>query len=195
MPDRGEDAALVESVREGDVRAFEALYDKYKTMVFRTAYAIARDRFAAEEITQDCFVRAYCHIDKVDVSTSLGPWLHRIAVNLSYNWCKSARRRWLLSLEKAVSPEASQSGANLPAIAAQQGETRRILLDALESLGFEQRATMILFYLGGFSLEEIGYILDCPVGTVKSRLHYGRLRLKKEVERIWRTATEVVYEI
>lgn len=194
MPDRGGDAALVERVREGDVRAFEALYHKYKTMVFRTAYAIARDRFAAEEITQDCFVRAYCHMDKVDVNTSLGPWLHRIAVNLSYNWCKSARRRWLLSLEKVVSPEA-KSGANLPAMAAQQGETRRILLDALEALGFEQRATMILFYLGGFSLEEIGYILDCPVGTVKSRLHYGRLRLKKEVERLWRTATEVVYEI
>ncbi len=195
MPDRAEDAALVERVRKGDVRAFEALYDKYKTMVFRTAYAIAHDRFAAEEITQDCFIRAYCHMDKVDASIPLGPWLHRIAANLSYNWWKASRRQWLFSLEKAIGREASKLGSDLPAVAAQQGETRQILLDALESLGFEQRATIVLFYLGGFSMEEIAYILDCPLGTVKSRLHYGRQRLRKEVERIWRKATEVVYEI
>ncbi len=195
MAQKGEDAAIVSRVCEGDVRAFEALYEKYKTMVYRTAYAIVRDRCVAEEITQDCFIRAYSNIKKVDASTSLGPWLHRIAVNLSYNWWKAARRQWLLfPLEKAIGKD-DRSRADLPALAAQQGETWHVLLDALGTLGFEQRVTIVLFYLGGFSMEEIAYILDCPVGTVKSRLHYGRSRLRKEMERIWRTATEVAYEI
>jgi len=189
----GEDTVLVSKVRRGDFSAFEALYEKYKTMVFRTAYAIIRDRGGAEEVTQECFVRAYRNIHKVDAHESLGPWLHRIAVNLSYNWWKASRRHWLYPLQSAIRA-AEPLLADTPMRAAQQGEMRNALMEAIESLGFEQRVAMILFYLGDFSLEEIAYVLDCPVGTVKSRLFYGRLSLKRKLGQMGRTAPEVAYE-
>jgi RNA polymerase sigma-70 factor (ECF subfamily) len=187
-----EDAILVARVGQGDLVAFEALYNKYKTMVFRTAYAITRERFAAEEITQECFIRAYRSMPTVDASDSLGPWLHRIAANLSYNWWKAARRQWLFPLEQAAEAPAP-SLASPPAQVAQQDELRRAIMDALESLGFQQRVALILFYLGGFSIEEIAYILDCPVGTVKSRLYYGRSKLRRKLSRM-RQAPEVAFE-
>ena len=192
MPEEA-DAVLVSKASHGDVAAFESLYRKYNTMVFRTAYAILRDRFGAEEVTQECFVRAYRSMHRVDAGASLGPWLHRIAVNLSYNWWKNARRHWIFPLQSAIR-EAGLLHSESPLGAVQQSELRDSLLKALESLGFEQRVALILFYLVGFSVEEIAYVLDCPAGTVKSRLHYGRSNLKRELERAWTAIPEVAYE-
>lgn len=187
------DAILVSRVREGDLGAFEALYEKYKVMVFRTAYAITRDRFTADEITQECFIRAYRAMPGVDVEASLGPWLHRIAANLGYNWWKAMRRQRLLPLDN-VRHDTTQQAPDSPARLAQQDEMRTVLGEALESLNFEQRVAVILFYLNGFSIDEIAYVLDCPPGTVKSRLHYGRQKLKEKMGPMWKRATEVAYE-
>lgn len=192
MPEEA-DAVLVSRASHGDVAAFESLYRKYNTMVFRTAYAILRDRFGAEEVTQESFVRAYRSLHRVDAGASLGPWLHRIAVNLSYNWWKNARRHWVFPLQSAIC-EARLFYGESPTGALRQSELRDAVAKALESLGFEQRVPLILFYLGGFSLDEIAYVLDCPVGTVKSRLHYGRSNLKRELERAWSAIPEVAYE-
>jgi RNA polymerase sigma-70 factor (ECF subfamily) len=187
-----DDAALVASVRQGDLGAFEALYDRYKTMVFRTACAITHEPSAAEEITQECFVRAYRSLDKVDTSTCLGPWLHRIAANLSYNWWRVARRQWTTPLgddfEGADRMDSERAAFTLGR------ENIRAIMQAVNSLCFDQRVTVILFYLNGLSLEEIAYVLDCPVGTVKSRLHYAKINLKKQLEQAWEPAPQVVYE-
>jgi RNA polymerase sigma-70 factor (ECF subfamily) len=192
VPEQPE-AVLVSEARRGDVAAFEALYKKYNTMVFRTAYAILRDRFGAEEVTQECFVRAYRSLQTVDAGASLGPWLHRIAVNLSYNWWKNARRHWVFPLQSALR-EVGLGHTESPLGALQQSELRDAVMSGLESLGFDQRVVVILFYYGGFSMEEIAYILDCPVGTVKSRLHYGRCSLKRQLQSIGEALPEVAYE-
>jgi len=188
------DAVLVSEARLGNVAAFEALYKKYNTMVFRSAYAILRDRFGAEEVTQECFVRAYRSLQTVDADASLGPWLHRIAVNLSYNWWKNARRHWVFPLQSALS-EVGLGHTESPLGALQQSELRDAVVNALECLGFDQRVALILFYFGGFSMEEIAYILDCPMGTVKSRLHYGRCNLKRQLQSVWEALPEVAYEV
>lgn len=189
----GQDGTLVSQARSGDVAAFEALYKKYGTMVFRTAYAILRDRYAAEEVTQECFVRAYRSLHQVEERDSVGPWLHRIAVNLSYNWWRQTHRYQILPLDFLTRADHAARSES-PQAALARAEAGGVLAQALESLGFDQRAALILFYLGGFSLEEIAYILDCPVGTVKSRLHYGRAKLKRVLEQLQGTQTEVVYE-
>ncbi len=187
------DAALVSQAQSGDVAAFEALYKKYSTMVFRTAYAILRDRYAAEEVTQECFSRAYRGLARVEQYESLGPWLHRIAVNLSYNWWRQAHRHQILPLDFLTVAEHS-ARTESPQAALRRAETSDAVSQALDSLGFDQRAVLVLFYLGGFSIEEIAYILDCPVGTVKSRLHYGRVRLRRVLEQMQGAQPEVVYE-
>lgn len=189
----GADAALVSRAQSGDVAAFEALYKKYSTMVFRTAYAILRDRYAAEEVTQECFIRAYRGLARVEPCESLGPWLHRIAVNLSYNWWRQTHRYPILPLEFLTMTQHS-ARAETPQAALHRAEVSDVVARALDTLGFDQRAVLVLFYLGGFSIEEIAYILDCPEGTVKSRLHYGRAKLRRALEQLQGAQPEAVYE-
>jgi RNA polymerase sigma-70 factor (ECF subfamily) len=74
------------------------------------------------------------------------------------------------------------------------GELQHIVQEAIYSLSFAQRVVIVLFYLNGFSLEEIGYILDCPVGTVKSRLYYGRQNLKRRLRTDERLPAGLAYE-
>ena len=81
-----DEARLVARAKAGDIEAFEALYEQYKGSIYRTALAITRDRGAAEEILQDSFLRAFRHIDNVNNGAPITPWLHRIAINLSYTW-------------------------------------------------------------------------------------------------------------
>lgn len=185
-----EDAEFVTRICRGDLQAFEALYHKYKTQLYRTALAITADSGAAEEILQDAFVRAYRAIDRANGWASLSPWLHRIVVNLSCNWIKR-NRQWVLPLDtwldRLVVP------AVAPEVAAESIELGEIVREALAGLGLKHRAVIVLFYLQGFSLSEIAYILDCPVGTVKSRLHYACRALRKKLTEDRRLTGEVVY--
>ena len=185
-----EDAGLVSRICCGDLGAFEFLYRKYRSRLYRTALAITGDHGAAEEILQDGFVRAYAAMGKVDGYASLSPWLHRIAVNLSCNWAKR-HRQWLLPLDtwldRLVVPAFS------PEHAAETVELSEIVREALARLGHNQRVVIALFYVQGFSLSEIAYILDCPVGTVKSRLHYACQALRKRLKEDKRLTGEVVY--
>ncbi len=187
-----EDGRLISQIRQGNILALKALYEKYKGPVYRTALAITRDREAAEDILQDCFLKVYTYIDKLDGSLPLSPWLHRVTVNLSYNWANK-RRRWLQPLEEVID-HLIESPRTLPESTLERGELRYAIQAAIASLSFEHRVVIVLFYLNGFSLNEIAYVLDCPVGTVKSRLHYARRNLRRKLERDRGLAPEVAYE-
>ena len=91
MPTNSQEIELIIRAKRGDLGAFESLYEIYKGPIYRTALAITGDRPAAEEILQDTFLRAFRHLDNIREGVSLSPWLHRIAVNLAYDW--TARRR------------------------------------------------------------------------------------------------------
>ena len=185
-----EDAGLVSRIRQGDLRALEELYQKYKRPIYRAALAITRDRGAAEEILQDCFVRAYGAMERVEAAPSLSPWLHRIAVNLSYNWT-NRYRRLPLALEALIDSLTAPTAS--PEWAAEGKALSEVVQAAVASLGTKQRTAVVLFYLQGFSLREIAYVLDCPVGTVKSRLHYACKTLRKKLSEDRRLAGEVAY--
>lgn len=187
-----EDGRLISQIRQGNILALKALYEKYNVQVYRTALAITHDREAAEDILQDCFLKVYIHVDKLDGSLPLSPWLHRVTVNLSYNWANK-RRRWLQPLEEVVDHLVA-APRTLPESALERGELQLVVQKAIASLGFKHRVVVVLFYLNGFSLKEIAYILDCPVGTVKSRLHYARRKLRRKLERDRRLSPGVVYE-
>ena len=185
-----EDDELLAQIRRGDLQAFEALYDKYKGQVYRTALAIAGDSSAAEDILQDCFLRLHANIDRIDGSVPISPWLHRVTVNLAYNLV-ARRKRIVGSLDSGADYLA---GAAVPlARVAERSEVRDRVQTAIDSLSFQQRAVVVLFYLAEFSLEEIAYILNCPVGTVKSRLHYARNKLRSQLQE--QESVEVPYEL
>jgi RNA polymerase sigma-70 factor (ECF subfamily) len=86
------------------------------------------------------------------------------------------------------------SPRTLPESSLERVELQHIVQKAIASLSFKHRVVIVLFYLNGFSLNEIAYILDCPVGTVKSRLYYARRNLRRKLERDRRLSPEVAYE-
>jgi len=187
-----EDSRLISRIRQGDLLALGVLYERHKTQMYRVALAITRDPNAAEDILQEGFLRLYGSVDRFDETRPLAPWLYRVTVNLSYNWV-TRRGRWLVPMEGAM--ERLRAGPkSSPETVVEQNELQRIVREALNALGFEHRVVLVLFYLGEFSLKEIAHILNLPEGTVKSRLHYGRKRLRSRLERDRRVLGGVAYE-
>ena len=174
------DRELIQRLCDGDLAALGTLYDRYRLLSFHTALAITHDRQAAEDILQECFLKLNSYAPRIDVSLPLEPWLYRVTVNLSYTWI-SRRARWLVSLESVIDRLVSPARAGAE-YQAEMSELQAVLRHAIDTLPVSQRMTVVLYYLNDLSLKEISYVLDCPVGTVKSRLHYGREHLKKHLE-------------
>jgi RNA polymerase sigma-70 factor (ECF subfamily) len=187
-----EDAERVLRLQRGDVKSLGELYERYKALVYRTALAITRDERAAEDILQECFVRLYTYASSVDPSRPLKPWLYRVTVNLSYDWSSKKTFQplddileWLLDLPGAFPA---------PDRRAEEKETTRLVREVIAELPPLHRAVIVLFYMENLSLEEISHVLDLPVGTVKSRLHYARERLREMLTHRQRPVPEMAYE-
>ena len=170
------DRELVESARLGDMSAFDALFYRYRDGIYRLALAITRDPSAGEEIVVDTFVRAHRSLARLEPDDSLRPWLYRVAVNLSYS--RKPRKGVTLSSLEAAPAETFVTDEGSPASLAELAELRGVVLASIDALGDKHRVVVILHYLNGLSLGEIAAVVDSPVGTVKSRLHYALDRLK-----------------
>ncbi len=186
-----EDAQLIQRLQAGDLEALGALYDRHRLTVYRTALAITRDSDAAEDILQEAFLRLHTYVDRVDTCLPLAPWLYRITVNLSYTWV-TRRNRWGAPLEDFIEQLIGPVKYH-PEPVAERNEELRVVQKAIDALAFSQRVVIVLYYLNDLSLQEIADILGCPVGTVKSRLHYGRENLRRLLSES-APASEVQYE-
>jgi RNA polymerase sigma-70 factor (ECF subfamily) len=175
-----EDTILVQRVQAGDMAAFETLFHKYKNVIYRTALAITRDTGIAEEVLQDCFYKTYLNIHRIHGDTPLLPWLHRVAVNLSCNALKK-RRFWLEPLEN-LAERLFSDPHHSPEHVAEQRDLQSVIRTLIEALPVKHRVVVVLHYMQDLSLPEIAQVLNCPVGTVKSRLHYARKVLKEGLE-------------
>ena len=174
---KASDRELILQLQHGSLDALGELYDRYRQMVFRTSLAITGDTEAASDLLQDVFLRLYRFADRIDPQRPLEPWLYRMTANLSYTWVKRSRR-WLQPLEDLADWLAG-NGKNTPHEVAERNDEWNQVQKAVSSLPFQQRVVVILYYMNDLSLQEISNILEVPVGTVKSRLHYGRETLKK----------------
>ena len=169
-------ASLVNDVRGGDLKAFEAFYRRYEGAVYRTALALLRDEMAAEEVVVDTFLRAHGARVRLDPARSPLPWLQRIAVNLSLN--RLRRRRLGLEPLPDQVPWPDEA-VTAPESAAERREITVALARGIERLPAQMRAVVILRFVQESSLAEIAETLGCPLGTVKSRLH-NALRLLRD---------------
>lgn len=172
-----DDAMLIQQLSKDDLEALGILFDRYYVQVYRTAIGITHDNAAAEDIAQDCFLKLYRYADRIDTNLPLSPWLYRVTVNLSYTWISRQKNR-RVPLETVVELLMSPPWL-MPDQIAESSETQEQVRQAITTLSFNQRVVVVLHYLSGLSLEDIAVILDCPVGTVKSRLHYARENLRR----------------
>jgi RNA polymerase sigma-70 factor, ECF subfamily len=174
------DSELLLRMQADDLDAFEELFGRYRSPIYRTAYGLTGDPQAAEEVLQDTFARAWQRRLTLLTDVSPLPWLHRVALNLCYS--RLGRRRL-----RAEPIEESQHGhvrdrAIEPAERAEQRELRRIVRDGIAALPPKHQAVVALYYLQGLSLQETAEVLDVALGTVKSRLHYALRGLRVHLE-------------
>ena len=175
--DPNSDADLVLRLQSGSLEALGVLYDRHRGLVFRTALAITGDAEAADDLLHDIFLRLHRFASHVDPQRPIEPWLYRMTTNLSYTWIKR-RQRWLRPLED-VAEWLAGGRKDVPAHRVEVEESWRMVQQAVSSLPLSHRGVVVLYYVDDLSLQEIAEILEIPVGTVKSRLHYGRQALKK----------------
>jgi len=173
------DPELIRFMQEGSLDALGSLYDRYRQLVFRTALAITGDYDAASDLLQEVFLRLFRFAYHVDPQRPLQPWLYRMTTNLSYTWVKRDRR-WTKPFEN-IAEWLAGPGKNPPYEAVERLDDWDRLQKAVTALPLPQRVVVVLYYLDDLPLQEISDILKVPVGTVKSRLHYGRVALKKEL--------------
>lgn len=173
------DSQLIINLQSGNLEALGVLYDRHRGLVFRTAIAITGDSEAAADLLQDVFLRLHRFAGHIDPLRPLEPWLYRMTTNLSYTWVKR-RQRWLRPLED-VADWLAGTRKDTPAYQAERDDAWRQVQQAVLALPLSHRGVVVLFYVNDLSLQEISEILDIPVGTVKSRLHYGRQALKQSL--------------
>jgi RNA polymerase sigma-70 factor (ECF subfamily) len=174
---------LVERMQADDLDAFEEFFKTYQRPIYATALAITRDPFLAEEVLQDCFVKAYRVRERLDPSRSPLPWLQRVAINLCYS--RVSRRRVLPEPLTNLITNLVVDLAQRPDQVVESREVLEVLQRGIDALPPKQQTAIILYYLHGYSLAEAAEIADCNVGTMKSRLHYAlkALRARLPVER------------
>lgn len=186
------DRALIERIQRGSLDALGYIYDRHRRLVYRTALAICNDPEAAADLLQDVFLRLYRFADRIDLTRPLEPWLYRVTANLSYTWVKQ-HRRWCSPLED-IAEWLVGSKKQSPQYQAEIDEESLRVQQAVANLPLPQRVVVVLYYLNDLSMQEIAEILDIPEGTVKSRLHYSRQSLKKQLGLAGETLPEMQYE-
>jgi len=172
-----DDRALVERARNGDVNAYEALVQHYQELAFRVAYHVTGDAADAEDAAQEAFVNAYYALGRFRPGAPFKPWLCRIVANEARNRRTSAQRRTVLA-QRALVAQSSGDSAQSPEDAAEAEEFRSTVLASMRQLREEDRLILAYRLFFDLSEEEMAEVLNCPRGTVKSRLSraLGRLR-------------------
>lgn len=170
--------ALIRRCQRGDPLAIEVLIRRYQNYVFRLCYLVMRNEQDAEDMTQETFVRAFRALPRFEIraGTSFEAWLYRVAVNA----CRSRmRRRWYQVLPwPDPPPQLAGEPEEQPERRVMRVELRDQILAAIDCLGDKHRLVIILRYYGGLSNAEIAQALGIPCGTVRSRMHVARRRLK-----------------
>lgn len=187
------EADWIRRLQRGDLKALEALYERYKDQVYRVALAVCHDDKRAEDILQECFLRLYRTAALLDAERPLAPWLYRMTVNLTYDCLDRERRTFALDnlLEWLTTLSAPLPG---PDASVEHNEQLRLVREVVRNLPHAQRVVVVLFYMESLSVEDIARILNVPEGTVKSRLHTARQALRQALQQKQRLLPQVAYE-
>jgi len=174
------DRDLILELQAGELDALGDMYDRHRHLVYRTALAITCDPDMASDLLQEVFLRLHRFAERIDPSRPLQPWLYRMTVNLSYTWIKR-KSRWMRYINEMAERIITERRPASPHNIAERDESWRWVRQAILALPVQQRMVVVLYYINDLSLKEIAEILEIPVGTVKSRLHYARRVLKKQL--------------
>ncbi len=180
------DAQLVVRVQQGDKRAFDLLVLKYQHKIHSLISRYVRDQTEVQDVAQEAFIKAYRAINKFRAESAFYTWMYRIAINTAKNHLVSRSRR-PPATDVDVDESVDYAGANV--LLDQQGpesilhgeEVAVVVRDALESLPEDLRTAVTLREFDGLSYEDIADVMDCPVGTVRSRIFRAREAIDEQL--------------
>jgi RNA polymerase sigma-70 factor (ECF subfamily) len=172
---------LIGRAAQGDQKAFAELFHEYKEMVYRVVYRLLGNTEETQDAVQQTFIELYKSLPGYAGKSKFTTWLYRIAVNVSIQFF---RKRRTLDKKQATDPDYAPDSSSEKESAIERKELRHQIETALASLHIRKRTVVVLHDIESRTMEEISEILGVPVGTIKSRLFYGRDELKKKLEKI-----------
>jgi RNA polymerase sigma-70 factor (ECF subfamily) len=179
-----DEQSLIAAAQRGSMDAFNELVLAYQDQVYNLAYRIMGDPASASDAAQEAFISAYQHIDgfRGEYPSSFKSWLMRIVSNACYDELRRRKRRPTTSIEDFETDEEANpalvSETEGPEEYVQREEMARVIQTGIQTLPADQRVTLVLSDVQGFSYDEIAEMTDVPLGTVKSRLARARGKLR-----------------
>jgi RNA polymerase sigma-70 factor (ECF subfamily) len=186
MSNESTDKELVKRVQKGDKGAFDLLVLKYEHKIVNLVMRYVRDPETALDISQEAFIKAYRALPRFRGDSAFYTWLYRIAVNTAKNHLAAQRRRPMDIELDLQDPDqyglhAKLKETDTPEAVSLSDELQEILERAIQALPDDLRTAIVLRELDGMSYEEIAQTMDCPVGTVRSRIFRTRDAIGKKV--------------
>ena len=186
MSNESTDKELVKRVQKGDKGAFDLLVLKYEHKIVNLVMRYVRDPETALDISQEAFIKAYRALPRFRGDSAFYTWLYRIAVNTAKNHLAAQRRRPMDIELDLQDPDqyglhAKLKETDTPEAVALSDELPDVLERAIQALPDDLRTAIVLRELDGMSYEEIAQTMDCPVGTVRSRIFRARDAIGKKV--------------
>ncbi len=181
------DNQLVSRVQKGDRRAFDLLVLKYQHRILSLVGRFISDYAEAQDVTQEAFIKAYKALPSFRGDSAFYTWMYRIAVNTAKNHLISRGRKTPtqdIDLDDAefFTGEAAMKETDTPDGLLQRDQLRDVVFDAIEQLPDELRRAVTLRELEGMSYEEIAEAMECPIGTVRSRIFRAREAIDKKMQ-------------
>lgn len=175
---------LVLQAQKGDAHAFEELVRATQKSLFYTVLRVVQDQHIADDLVQEVYIKAFQSLPELKTPEFFKAWIHRIAMNRAIDTRRSAKKAaekvFLVDdfFETAVADDKQQR-----IDPREQAKLENAVSDAIADLPDQQRVVMSLTMEKNMSQEEIAQIMECPVGTIKSRLHHARKTLKEKLRR------------
>jgi RNA polymerase sigma-70 factor (ECF subfamily) len=187
MAERSVDQELVARVQKGDKSAFDLLVRKYQHKIAKLISRYVYDRAEVEDVTQEAFIKAYRAMAGFRGESAFYTWLYRIAINTAKNYLVSQGRRLPTTDIESEEAEQSAEGSVLREIATPEhalltGEIAQTVMAAMEALPEDLRTAITLREIEGLSYDEIAAVMDCPIGTVRSRIFRAREAIDKQLK-------------
>ncbi len=180
------DSELVRRVQKGDKHAFDLLYSRYQHKIHGLVGRFVRNQEEVEDVVQEAFIKAYRALPRFRGDSAFYTWLYRIAINTSKNYLVAKRRR-PPGVDVDVEDAEFMDGADpLKETEGPEGALRRDQLEeaikrAIEALPDDLRSAVTLREFDGLSYEQIAHVMDCPVGTVRSRIFRAREAIDESI--------------
>jgi len=193
------DQALVERVQQGDKRAFDLLVQKYQSRIAKLIARFVRNADDVQDVAQETFIKAYRALPNFRGDSAFYTWLYRIAINTSKNHLVATGRKTPASSVDAQEVEKYGAGEWLTEFATPErelfaSELKQTVNHAVESLPPDLREAITLREIEGLSYEDIAAVMDCPVGTVRSRIFRAREAIDEKLSPLLDSASHGVQD-